>query len=202
LAYNGGTVEVNSADLDLDSGKKLKWGNQAEIVSSGSGSLEINGADVVLDLDKKLKWGSSADFYYDESGTGKMVARAPGTSLVFEGSAAAATDNIELGGRLYYDCICQSRWLRYTSNPTRLEMELAGAKLRLGSASRSWLELRYEDSRYFLYELNLETSDTTPSGSADVGRVRVKQWTVDDTPHCALYVRGETKWFVLDFTQA
>jgi len=46
----------------------------------------------------------------------------------------------------------------------------------------------------------LETTGSTPSGSSDIGRVLVKQWTKDSTAFCSLYVRG-SDWFSMAFTK-
>jgi hypothetical protein len=199
LAYNGGTVELNSADLDLDSGKKLKWGNQAEIVSGASGSLEVNGADIDLDAGKKLRWASFACLKYQSEGQTLFIGRGEAELQLF-GTIVAATSQVQLGSYLYLDGSAHNCWLRYVSGDSALKIELGGAEMWLGGGvSPDWLKLKYAESRYYASQLNLDARSDAPTSAASKGNIRLRQW-YDGGPRCTMYLCDGTSWFYASFS--
>jgi hypothetical protein len=202
LAYNGGTVELNSADLDLDSGKKLKWGAQAAILSSAAGSLEVNGADIDLDSGKKLKWGSSAEIYYD-SGNSALVVKRGSAEVKLSGTNVVIPNDLQLRYYFYLDGSSKTRWMRYTDTPEdKLEVEISTGELWFGSwnSGADWLKMRYADSWYYLENLNLEVVADAPSGASKKGRIVIRLYEEDETEKCEIYLNDGSGWFVAEMS--
>ncbi|MBM4354285.1 MAG: hypothetical protein FJ109_10900 [Deltaproteobacteria bacterium] len=200
FAYSAGTVSLNSAHIDLDSGKSLKWGSNAEIVSSGAGVININSADLDLDSGKKVKWGSYASIRFDPTSSALLLTRSD-AQLRFSGSIVTSAVSWSVDGYLYMDGGDHTCWLRYVSADAAVKLELGNADLWIGTANEpGWLKMIYRDSRYVLSELNLEAYSDEPSGAANKGHVVLRFWT-DGERKCRMYLSDGTNWFYKDFTR-